>query len=91
MLVDNVKTYYPEPRVTMREDKRRDWSEIGVYVDNPNGRALAAVITHPCAGAKWFVYPGQKTDRDRVACRTRKAAIDAAMQIARDALAAAAN
>ena len=36
--------------ITTRKDG--GWSETGVYV----GNALHAVVTHPCAGARWFLH-----------------------------------
>ena len=45
--------------------------EIGI---RRNGE-LVAVITHPCAGADWFIYP-HKTDRERF--KTKREAIERA-------------
>lgn len=86
MLVDNVKTIYPEPHIVVREDKRRDWSEIAVFVEPALPRATkicAAVITHPCAGAKWFVHDAFTGCRG-VPFKTRKAALWAAIEAAKD-------
>lgn len=86
MLIDNVKTTYPEPHIKVREDKRRDWSEIGVFVDAvlPYGPSIcAAIITHPCAGAKWFVHD-RNTGCRGVPFKTRKSALWAAIEAAKD-------
>lgn len=80
----NVKTYHIDGIITLREDKRPGgWSEIGVYVDPvlPNaGNILAAVISHPGAGTKWFVHPAG--NHDRIRCSSRKLAIVTAINIA---------
>ena len=86
MLVNNVKTTYPEPHIVVREDKRRDWSEISVFVDPSAPRitkTCAAIITHPCAGAKWFVYDNF-TGRRGVPFKTRKDALWAAIEAAKN-------
>jgi len=77
MLIDNVKTTTIDSAITMREDRRGDWSEIALYVSFANSswqnRTCAAVITHPCKKAKWNLFLGQdpvrrfKTRRDAVA------------------------
>lgn len=39
--------------VLMMTNRREGgWSETGVYVD----RVLHAVVSHPCAGASWFLH-----------------------------------
>ena len=51
--------------------KESGWSETGVYVGND----LHAVVTHPCAGARWFLHTiNFKTRR----YSTQKAALEAA-------------
>ena len=56
MTILETKIHY----VTKVTDRRDDgWCEVGAYVDPvlPGaGRILAAVITHPCKGAKWTVH-----------------------------------
>jgi len=55
--------------ITTRKDG--GWSETGVYV----GNTLHAVVTHPCAGARWFLHTTNfKTRR----YSTQKAALAAA-------------
>lgn len=87
MNVDNVRTTYVEGVITLREDKRPGgWSEIGVYVDPvipTAGKICAAVITHPCAGGKWFVSD-RHTGARGVPFKTRKAALWAAIEAAKD-------
>jgi len=77
MLIDNVKTTTVDSAITMRDDRRGDWSEIAIYVSDAsaswNNKVCAAVITHPCKSAKWNLFLGQdpvrrfKTRRDAVA------------------------
>ena len=89
MLIDNVKTTYPEPFIKIREDKRGDWSEIGVYVDPvipTAGNVCIAVITHPCAGAKWFIHATGLSSRG-IPCRTRQYALELAINAARQSAA----
>lgn len=81
----NTRTTTVDRAIVMREDKRDGgWSEIGIYIRRPNStwssKVVVAVITHPCAKAKWFVY-----DRDnaREAFRTRHEAVKHALQMAR--------
>jgi hypothetical protein len=83
MLIDNLKTTFPEPFIKIREDKRGDWSEIAVYVEARVGQVAAAIVTHPCVGAKWFVHGAEAYGRG-VPHKTRKSAIEAALTIARD-------
>ena len=80
------KVFYPCSYIIVKEDKRRDWSEIAVYVDPiiPGaGMICASVITHPRKGAKWFVH-----DRDTgcrgVPFKTKKLALWAAIEAAKD-------
>lgn len=53
--------------VTKVTDRREDgWCEVGAYVDPvlPGAsRILAAVITHPCKGAKWTVHSAGSHDK----------------------------
>ena len=53
--------------ITKRTERRGGgWCEVGVYVDPvlPGGtRILAAVISHPCKGAKWTVHAAGKHDK----------------------------
>jgi hypothetical protein len=86
MLIDNMKTFYPTDYIKVREDKRGDWSEISVYVERASPykpSVCAAVITHPCTNAKWFVH-----DRDTgirgIPFKTRKLAMYAAIEAAKD-------
>lgn len=83
---NTIKVSYPEAFITVKEDRRGDWSEIGVFVDHilpAAGKICAAVITHPCKGAKWFVH-----DRDTgcrgVPFKTKKLALWAAIEAAKD-------
>lgn len=78
MLVDNIITTHPEPFIKIREDKRRDWSEIAVYVEARVGQIAAAIITHPCAGAKWFVHSSDVYSKAKP-FRTRKSALEYAL------------
>jgi len=83
MLIDNVKTSHPDQFIKVREDKRGAWSEIAVYVEARVGQVAAAIVTHPCAGAKWFVLDAQAYGRG-VPHKTRKSAIEAAIAIAKE-------
>jgi hypothetical protein len=83
---NTIKVSYPEAFITVKEDKRGDWSEIAVYVDPvlPGaGKICTSIITHPCSGAKWFVH-----DRDTgvrgVPFKTKKLALWAAIEAAKD-------
>jgi hypothetical protein len=85
MLIDNVKTTTIDSAITMREDRRGDWSEIAIYVSRANSswsdKTCAAVITHPCKGARWFcIYDGLHT----TAFRTRKEALVFSLSVARN-------
>lgn len=76
----DTKTTYPAKHVKMREDKRPGgWREIGVFVDPVlagAGNILVAVVTHPCTGAKWFVYPAAGAGIcGRLTFKTRKDAV----------------
>ena len=83
MLVDNVTTSYPEPFIKIREDKRRDWSEIAIYVEAKIGQITAAIITHPCAGANWFVHSSDTYAKAK-AFKTRKSALEFALLSAKE-------
>jgi hypothetical protein len=83
MLVDNIKTFHPEQFIKIREDKRGDWSEIAVYVEAKVGQVAAAIVTHPCRGAKWFVLSATAYGRG-VSHKTRKGALEAAIAIAKE-------
>jgi hypothetical protein len=54
--------------ITKRTDRRESgWCEVGVYVDPvlPGGsRILAAVISHPCKGAKWTLHSAGSHSRE---------------------------
>lgn len=83
-----VKSTYVEPFVWISESKSDiGWgSEIGVYVDPvipTAGRICAAIVTHPCTGAKWFVHD-RYTGARGVPFKTRKAALWAAIEAAKD-------
>jgi len=83
MLIDNVRTTTIDSAITMREDRRDGWSEIAVYVIKPDAswysKKCISVITHPCAGAKWFLYDGNH----HIRFRTRKEAIKYAVERAK--------
>jgi len=51
------------------------WREIAIRAQD---RSLIAVITHPCAGAKWFLHRADSRISLRFA--TKKAALAAALQ-----------
>jgi hypothetical protein len=63
MTILETKVHY----VTKVTDRRADgWCEVGAYVDPilPGAsRILAAVITHPCKGAKWTVHAASSHDK----------------------------
>ncbi len=84
MLIDNVRTTTIDNAITMREDRRGDWSEIAVYVSRANAswdnRTCAAVITHPCRGAKWNIFLGHDPV---LRFKTRKEAVAYAISTAR--------
>ncbi len=78
-----TRTTHPDRFLTIREHARGGWSEIGVYINDFNSagsRTIASVVTHPCARAKWFVYP---YNGSKFSCKTREAALSAALEIAR--------
>ena len=64
MLILECRVHY----VTKRTERRGGgWCEVGVYVDPvlPGGsRILAAVISHPCKGAKWTLHSAGSHNRE---------------------------
>lgn len=86
MLIDNVRTTTIDNAITMRDDRRGDWSEIAIYVIKPNtswsNKKCTSVITHPCARAKWFLYDGDH----HIKFSTRKEAIKYAIEHAKRSL-----
>jgi len=86
MLIDNVKTTTVDSAITMRDDRRGDWSEIAIYVSDAsaswNNKVCAAVITHPCKKAKWNLFLCQGPDPVR-RFKTRRVAVAFALGVAR--------
>ena len=87
MLIDNVRTTTIDNALTMREDRRGDWSEIAVYISRANAswgsKTCAAVITHPCRGAKWNIFFGHDPALLSRSFKTRKEAVAYAISTAR--------
>lgn len=82
---NNCRSTTIDRALVMREDRRDGgWSEIGVWIRRPNttwsSKTIGAVVTHPCAKAKWFVH---HRDQTREAFKTRKEAVRHAIALAR--------
>lgn len=82
---NNTRSTTVDRAIVMREDRRDGgWSEIGIWIRRPNttwsSNKIGAVVTHPHAKAKWFVYSDKN---GREACKTRHEAVKRAIEIAR--------
>lgn len=81
----STKTTTLSRGLIMCEDKREGgWSETSIWILKPNAswsdRIIGAVVTHPCAKAKWHVY-----DRDNAkqSFKTRRKAVEHAVALTR--------
>jgi hypothetical protein len=74
------RTIYLEPHIYMTENRiSGGWSEIGIYIEP---RVLITVISHPIAGARWFVSTNNA--RRDPGFKTKREAIDFALTMARN-------
>jgi hypothetical protein len=61
------------------EEKKLGGGAMEIGVRSAVTSQLVAVITHPCAGAKWFIH--QMGNYDRMAFRTKKEAMQKISEI----------